>query len=344
MSEMLLTRDNFRESVFKRDSYKCIVCGDKAIDAHHILERRLFKETDELGGYFLSNGASVCEKHHIDCETTEISVEDIRYACNITKPRIPNHLYPDQIYDKWGNPVLVNGTRLKGELFNDESVQKILKIGNKLELFTNLVKYPRTYHVPWSLSKTSDDRSLVNMDNFIGERVIVTVKMDGENTSLYNNYIHARSLDGRNHTSRDWVKGFWANIMGDIPEDWRICGENLYAKHSIHYNNLLSYFLGFSIWNDSNICLDWDSTIEWFSLLNISAVDILYDGIYDETIIKKLWTIKDWDSSEGYVIRLADSFHYKDFNKNVVKFVRSNHIHTHGKNWSTDAIIQNKLK
>lgn len=51
--EKELTRDEFRKSVFERDKYKCIICGEKAIfndknevvnlDAHHIIERRLFK-------------------------------------------------------------------------------------------------------------------------------------------------------------------------------------------------------------------------------------------------------------------------------------------------------------
>lgn len=43
---MLLSRDKFRQSVFDRDSHKCVICGDGPevgvfIDAHHILERRL---------------------------------------------------------------------------------------------------------------------------------------------------------------------------------------------------------------------------------------------------------------------------------------------------------------
>src|SRR3546814_8478297 len=75
---------------------------------------------------------------------------------------------------------------------------------------------------------------------FEGKRVIVTEKMDGENTTLYRDYIHARSVDGRSHPSRDWVKQFRSGIAADIPEDWRVCGENLFAKHSIHYTALRS--------------------------------------------------------------------------------------------------------
>jgi hypothetical protein len=178
-----------------------VFCKNHAVDAHHILERRLWSD----GGYYIDNGASVCAEHHIACEMTIISVEDVRLACNILKPVIPAHLYDDMVYDKWGNPCLPSGQRLKGELFFDESVQKILKQGGVLDLFKNQVKYPRTYHVLWSPGMNDDDRMLPNMDSFEGRRVIVTEKMDGENTTMYSDYIHARSVDGRSHSSQDWA-------------------------------------------------------------------------------------------------------------------------------------------
>lgn len=339
----LLTRDSFREGVFNRDSKKCVFCEKEAVDAHHIIERRLWTD----GGYYLDNGASVCEEHHIKCEQTNISVEEVRVACGIGKIIVPQHLYPDQSYDKWGNPVLANGQRLKGELFFDESVQKILKAGAVLDLFTNYIKYPRTFHLPWSEGVNSDDRVIESLNSFIGKRVIVTEKMDGENTSLYSDYTHARSVDGRSHPSRNWVKQFWGKISADIPEGWRICGENLYAKHSINYNSLPTYFLGFSIWNEKNVCLSWDETLEWFNLIGITQVPVLYDGLFDEKLIKSLWNQKDWNNSEGYVVRLAESINYGDFKNKVGKFVRKNHIQTvkhwmHGQKVEPNSLVEER--
>jgi len=43
-------------------------------------------------------------------------------------------------------------------------------------------------------------------NRLIGREVVVTEKMDGENTTMYCDNIHARSIDGRHHPSRDWVK------------------------------------------------------------------------------------------------------------------------------------------
>lgn len=173
----LLTRDAFREGVFARDQHKCVVCGQPAVDAHHIIERRLFSDS----GYYLNNGASVCAEHHMMCEMTTISVEQIREYARITKPVIPQHLYEDTVYDKWGNVVMDNGRRLRGELFEDESVQKVLKQGQVLDLFDQHVKYPRTYHLPWSPGMHDDDRMMPDVGAFNGKRVVVMEKLDGEN-------------------------------------------------------------------------------------------------------------------------------------------------------------------
>lgn len=320
----LLTRNEFRDRVFERNNNRCVFCDAPAADAHHIIERRLFPD----GGYYLENGAAVCEEHHLQCEQTTISVEDVRAASGNKHKVIPPHLYADQEYDKWGNPVLANGLRLKGELFFDESVQKILAQGGVLNLFTPWVKYPRTHHLPWSPGINDDDRVLRSLEAFVGRRVVVTEKMDGENTTLYRDYLHARSVDGRGHPTRSWVKQFWNKISSDIPSGWRICGENLYALHSIQYNDLSSYFMGFSVWNESNLCLGWDETLEWFDLLGITAVPILYDGIYNENTIRSLWDERNWASSEGYVLRLAEPIHYADFRNKCGKFVRPGHIQT----------------
>jgi len=39
-----LIRENFRNAVFKRDGYKCVLCNDKEskLDAHHIENRNIF--------------------------------------------------------------------------------------------------------------------------------------------------------------------------------------------------------------------------------------------------------------------------------------------------------------
>lgn len=70
----LLSRDEFRNLVFIRDKYKCVICKDPAKDAHHIMDRKLFED----GGYFIDNGASLCGPCHIKAETNVIMPSEIR--------------------------------------------------------------------------------------------------------------------------------------------------------------------------------------------------------------------------------------------------------------------------
>jgi hypothetical protein len=340
MAEQLLTRDHFREQVFARDGRQCVFCEQPAIDVHHILERRLWPD----GGYYLANGASVCERHHIDCEKTIISCDEVRARCGITKVILPPHLYEEYTYDKWGNIILSGNRRAKGELFFDESVQKVLKEGGVLDQFVDHIKYPRTMHLPWSESVGDDDRVLSTVDHFVGKEVVVSAKMDGENSSLYHDYFHARSLDGNSHPSQNWVKNFWNSFRHDIPKGWRLCGENLYAQHSLRYEELDSYFLLFSVWNDCNLCLSWEDTVEWADLLNLKLVPVLYRGDFDENIIKALFNESKRQTMEGYVVRLAGEFPYSAFPLSVAKFVRKGHVQTTKHNWRTQAVIPNKMK
>lgn len=320
-----MTRDEFRTKVLGRDKSLCVMCKQPAADAHHILERRLFLD----GGYQLANGASLCTGCHIKAEMTLITPEQL-YECIGEKRVLPEHLYPDYIYTKWGDIQNNNGTRFPGELFHDESVQKILAEGKVLDLYLPYVKYPRTFHLPFSPSISNDDRVLKSCTQFEGKEIVVVAKLDGENTTGYQNrYIHARSMDSENHFSRNWVKNRLAEVLYELPEGWRICVENMYAKHSIHYKHLKSYCYLISIWNEKNECLSWEETIDWAALLGIPLPTILYQGYWNPVVIKQLYRSEvDGDPCEGFVVRNINAFPYARFAQNTGKYVRAGHIQT----------------
>lgn len=336
----LLTRDEYRECVFARDGHCCVWCGAPAVDAHHILERKLWPD----GGYYLDNGASVCEDCHLRAESTEISCDDLRQRCGIDHVHLPDHFCPGDPIDKWGNPILPNGQRLRGELFDDESTQKIL--APVLHLFTARVKYPRTFHLPWSPGATSDDRIMTDPDEAFGAaEIVVTEKMDGECTTMYRDYLHARSLDYAPHPSRDRVRALHGAIAHDIPEGWRLCGENLYAVHSITYDALPAHFLVFSIWNERNECLSWDDTLTWAQLLGLDTVPVIARGIWNEALIRLSDDVAKSQlggDREGYVVRLTAGFHYRAFRRSVVKYVRKNHVTTDD-HWKAREVVLNRL-
>lgn len=205
---------------------------------------------------------------------------------------------------------------------------------------TKKYKYPRTPHLPWSENRSDDDLFLQNTKHFEGKEVVITEKLDGENTTMYTDYMHARSMNYRPHISRDLVKQLHAGIAHTIPEGWRICGENVYAKHSIAYANLESYFYLFSIWDDRNVCLDWQQTVEWAQLFNLKTPREFYRGLWNEKGIAKLPV--DTECCEGYVVRTMSSFSYEAFDRHVAKWVRKDHLTTDSQ-WMDQEVVSNRL-
>lgn len=215
-------------------------------------------------------------------------------------------------------------------------------------------KYPRTMNLPWSGSESSDDVWWDDTTLFEGKEVVVTEKLDGECTSIYpDGHIHARSIDTRHHDSRSWVKRLAARISYDIPEGCRICGENVFAWHSIFYKELPTYFFVYGIY-DGNRCLSWGEVEEMCELLDLQTVPVIYRGLWDEKKISEISTDDgafptfngpDDDScnAEGYVVRVADEFLHSEFRHKCAKYVRPHHVQT-DQNWMTRAVVPNLLK
>ena len=216
-----------------------------------------------------------------------------------------------------------------------------------------MFKYPKTFHLPFSPGLQNDDRLIENYDGLKGKVVVISEKNDGENTSIYSDHIHARSLDSQNHLSRNWVRAFAAQFQHAIPIDWRICGENMYAMHSIFYKSLPSYFLGFSVWDDKNYCLEYWKTQDIFQKLGITPVRELWMGKFEDfleevdngkNVQSFLDKVKDGDQEmEGFVLRVRESFHYDDFKTHMAKYVRKNHISTDA-HWMNKEIVKNGLR
>jgi hypothetical protein len=336
----LLKRDQFRELALARDQHRCVICGRReGLSVHHLLDRKLWPD----GGFYLENAASLCAEHHLQAEYTTLSVEQIRQAASIKTTILPPQFCTaeQERYDKWGDQVLGNKTRLRGELFFSEACQKALEAGGVLHLFSEKVKYPKTLHFEWSPNLQNDDRRIHDLAGFVGEEVVVTTKMDGENTTIGRNYIHARSLDSRHHPSRSWVKQLHGTIRSDIPEGWRICGENLFAQHSMAYEELPSFFMVFSVWDEKDTCLSWDETLDVCHMLNLHTVPVIYRGPWDEAYTRNIRV--DPFKEEGYVTRVSRRFRFAEFSRVVAKFVRKGHVQT-DEFWMNRPMVPNKLR
>jgi hypothetical protein len=139
------------------------------------------------------------------------------------------------------------------------------------------------------------------------------------------------------------VKALQAQLSTNIPAGYRLCGENLYAEHSIRYESLPSYFLLFSIWDEHNCALSWDDTTQWAELLGLSTVPVLYRGMWDEARVWALTEAMDLRVSEGLVVRRASAFHFDEFGQAVAKWVRRNHVTT-DEHWLSRPVRPNGIR
>lgn len=209
-------------------------------------------------------------------------------------------------------------------------------------------KYPRTFHVPFSEGLQNDDRR-VDDDWFSylkGKELVLTEKLDGENSSISKYGVYARSHAAP--TRNPWSINLWGNdglywrVKDYLGEDEMIVGENLYGVHSIEYNRLKEYFHLFAVRNDER-WYSWDEIVEMAEILNLPTVPVLERCVFEneEELKERIlyWMTQGsryGDTIEGVVTRTVESYPIDEFSHNVVKYVRKNHVQTDqfwAKNW-----------
>jgi hypothetical protein len=214
-------------------------------------------------------------------------------------------------------------------------------------------KYPRTYHLPYSLGLGNDDKKAVDwQENIIGKEIVITEKLDGQNSSMTINGVFARSHS--TPSTFDWDRNLWERggtydqIKTWLDEDTIIYGENLYGIHSIEYNRLPAYYFIFALRIEDDFT-SWEIVEGYSELVEIPTVPVLFKGIVNsekelEELVYSLMKqgSKFGDTIEGVVVRNSLKFKYSDFDKNVVKYVRENHVQTDEhwrKNWKKATLI-----
>ncbi len=215
---------------------------------------------------------------------------------------------------------------------------------------TDTYKYGRTYHLDFSPGLQNDDKRIDSLANLVGKEIVVTEKMDGENTTLTPLRFHARSLDSPYNFTRSYIKQLHNVIRHEIPDSWRFCGENPSYYHSIFYDSLRSPFYLFSVWNEDNWSLHWDETLEWADMINslppifggmdnMAVPRTFYRGVFDLDVLKELGErITEFNAVggpqiEGFVARTVEGFPYADFSTHLTKWVRPGHVQTPDKHW-----------
>jgi RNA ligase len=189
------------------------------------------------------------------------------------------------------------------------------------------VRYPRTYHLPDSPGATADDEVQHDLSWLDGE-LVVTEKLDGGNLTFTRDRMFARSPTPGTPPWDRPAKALWAMTAHRIPDDWRVCGESMWARRSIAYADLPGVFIVFGIWDETGTLLGWDDTVDWARRLELPVVPVLYRG-GSLSEARAAWPEQRTpETSEGYVVRRAGRIAAASFSRQLLAWVRAEHAHT----------------
>lgn len=211
-------------------------------------------------------------------------------------------------------------------------------------------KYPRTPHLPWSPGITSEDRVIDSIESLLNTPILLTEKMDGSNVCLESEGVYARShTDAPRHESFHALKALHASLRPNIPSEWQVFGEWLWARHSIAYDRLPAYLLIFGIRDQSrNEWLSWEEQEQWVAMRDLSLVPVLWRGIaHTEDELKRQVQVRTKlpafsQEQEGIVARVSGKIPNGDFERSVAKWVRPHHVQTDS-HWRDQKILRNTL-
>ena len=213
-------------------------------------------------------------------------------------------------------------------------------------------KYGRTYHFPFSLGTTSDDRFnhtyWEDIQNI--KTLLFTEKLDGENNCLSSKGVFARSHAAP--TTSPWttqLRELWELLKTDLG-DLELFGENLYAVHSIEYKRIEDYYFVFAA-RIRDKWLSWEEVVFYANLFDLPTVPVLKsEEVVDLTktdlqasiefmaqepsVFGSLDPFAGEDCTrEGVVCRNTEAYSIADFQHNVFKYVRKGHVKT-GEHWT----------
>lgn len=123
-----------------------------------------------------------------------------------------------------------------------------------------------------------------------------------------------------------------------VPIGTKIFGENMFGIHSIEYDGLKSAFYVFGVQHPDGSFAAWCEVQELAEAVDLPTVPVVFSGeLQSEKELQQLLeehaALPSAVSSstvlpEGFVVRRPAAFEPKDFERNIIKYVRASHIQT----------------
>jgi hypothetical protein len=192
-----------------------------------------------------------------------------------------------------------------------------------------------------------DDHYHPDCNFFLGRDVVITEKLDGGICWIADGKVYARSSGAPTREPWfDYVKGRTAPKFYGMPSTLCVVGEDLYGVHSIEYDPLPDTFFLFHVLDrmPENVNTpdtkgdkfwSWGAVEELALQYGVNTVPVVHKGRFEKVDeITEFFMDNVGKRSiygpirEGFVMRVAESFPFDEFEFHVTKFVRKNHVQT----------------
>ena len=218
-------------------------------------------------------------------------------------------------------------------------------------------KFPRTPHLAvLADSVIRDDKVMSESERemFLRHELVVEEKVDGANLGIsFGGEAHIRCQNrgaylqypftGQWKKLSEWLTPKTDILFGKLTDRYILFGEWCYAQHSVFYDRLPDWFLGFDIFDKRRLkflsCTRRDTI---FYDIGISKIPVLKKGHFTLPELKRRIAISRLSANpaEGIYLR----FDQGDWLKQRAKLVRPEFIQSVGEHWSRKGIKANQLK
>ncbi len=222
-----------------------------------------------------------------------------------------------------------------------------------MALFT---KFPSTPHLTvLEGASVRDDKVLTaaERDAFLSHRVVVEEKVDGANLGLSfdgDGVLRAQNrgsflsepMAGQWKTLPEWLAIRSERFFDLLTDRYILFGEWCYATHSVRYEKLPDWFIGFDVFDSAESRFVCKSRREEFlKALALHSVPVLASGVLSLGEVTKLQGQSRFGDSpaEGLYLRYDDG----DWLGQRAKLVRSGFIQSINQHWSRGPLRKNDL-
>lgn len=257
------------------------------------------------------------------------TAESIQSLYSRSEGKLP-YVIQDSLIERL-KELYMNLEGVPGQNYQRNQIEHYLTEGKKLnEDFLNIYKstrrganpinvYPQTYEIAERANDYMLDIATFTRDNFGGGKIEITGY-----PKIYRIPIGPRII-GKDYMTRDQAEKLLSGevvieekIDGSTDSrdfgDHKVFGEAMKNKHSIPYDELPGYFIGFDVWDKKDgKFLGYDSKIEFLRKHGIPSTNLIFRGTHDpkdlEGLTKYLGKSKfaaDQDA-EGIVIKNYDT-------------------------------------